>query len=225
MLFEQGALDVTNISESFRPDFLRLKNSPKWKGLIADAPMMDIRYMAMNTEVAPFTDVRVRQAICYAVNRDRILSFLTGRASKARGALPDGVQSYDPTLFSYSYDPAKAKALLAQANFHSTETFPLLYSTGDAWIAKAAQSIQQDLGNVGIKVETKGMRYGDMKAVAGRRGPSGGRLVIQGWLQDFPDPLELPRHPFQRPLHHVNGEPKPLVLLEPGGQRATRLGP
>ncbi len=188
MLFEQGALDTMEISEAFPPDFLRLKNSPKWKGLMLSAPMMDIRYMAMNNEVAPFTDVRVRQAVCYAVDRDRILSFLTGRATKARGALPEGVQSYDPTLFSYPYDPARAKRLLAEANFHSDETFPLLYSTGDPWIAKAAQSIQQDLAAVGIKVETKGMRYGDMKAIAGRRGPSGGRLVIQGWLQDFPDP-------------------------------------
>ncbi|BCM93286.1 putative D,D-dipeptide-binding periplasmic protein DdpA [Abditibacteriota bacterium] len=188
MLFEQGAIDVLPITDAFPADFLRMKNSPKWKGLIADAPMMDIRYMAMNTEVAPFKDRRVRQAICYAINRDRIVSFLTGRASKARGAMPEGVQSYDPKLFSYPYDPAKAKLLLKEANFKSSETLPLLFSTAEPWYAKAAQSIQQDLAAVGIKVDTKGMRYGDLKAIAGRRGPTGGRLVIQGWIQDFPDP-------------------------------------
>ncbi len=188
MLFEQGSLDVLPITDVFPADFLRLKNSPKWKGLIADAPMMDIRYMAMNTEVEPFKDKRVREAICYAIDRDRILSFLTGRASKARGAMPEGVQSYDPKLFSYPYDPAKAKQLLKEANFKYTDTLPLIFSTAEPWYAKAAQSIQQDLAAVGIKVETKGMRYGDLKAIAGRRGPSGGRFVIQGWVQDFPDP-------------------------------------
>ena len=187
MLFEQGALDLLPVSDAFAPDFLRLTNSPKWKPFIQNAPMMDIRYMAMNTEVAPFTDKRVRQAICYAVNRDRIVSFLTGRATKARGALPEGIQSYDPKLFSYPYDPAKARKLLKEAGFKSGP-LQLIYSTAEPWYGKAAQSIQQDLAAVGIQVEPKGMRYSDLKAIAGTRGPKGGRLVIQGWLQDFPDP-------------------------------------
>ncbi|RYX84706.1 ABC transporter substrate-binding protein [bacterium] len=188
MLFEQGSLDVMPITDVFPADFLRLKNSPKWKGLIADAPMMDIRYMAMNNELEPFKDRRVRQAICYAINRDRIVSFLTGRASKARGALPEGVQSYDPKLFSYPYDPAKAKQMLKEAGYKQSAPIPMIYPLTEPWYAKAAQSIQQDLEAIGIKIETKGMRYGDLKAIASRRGPKGGRLVMQGWLQDFPDP-------------------------------------
>ncbi len=187
MLFEQGALDTLSVSDAFAPDFLRLTHSPKWKPFIENAPMMDIRYMAMNTEVAPFKDKRVRQAVCYAINRDRIVAFLTGRATKARGALPEGVSSYDPKLFSYPYDPAKARQLLKEAHFKSGP-LPLIYSLKEPWYAKAAQSIQQDLAAVGIETEPKGMPYGDLKAIAGRRGPSGGRLVIQGWSQDFPDP-------------------------------------
>ncbi len=188
MLFEQGGLDLLPLTEAFPADYLSVKNSPKWKNLIESAPMMDIRYMAMNTEVAPFKDKRVRQAICYAINRDRIVSFLTGRAVKARGALPEGVQAYDPKLFSYPYDPVKARQLLKDANFRSSASLPLVYSLNEQWYSKAAQSIQQDLGAVGIKVDLKGMRYGDLKAIAGRRGEGGGRLVIQGWSQDFPDP-------------------------------------
>ena len=188
MLFEQGALDVLPVSDAYAPDFLRLTHSPKWKPYIESAPMMDIHYMAMNTEVAPFSDKRVRQAICYAIDRDRIVSFLTGRATKARGALPEGVPGYDPKLFSYPYDPAKARELLKAAGFHSSEAYQLLYSSTEPWCSKAAQSIQQDLAQVGIQTAPKGMRYGDLKAIAGTRGPKGGRLVIQAWLQDFPDP-------------------------------------
>ncbi|BCM93183.1 heme-binding protein A [Abditibacteriota bacterium] len=187
-LFEQGSLDILPITDTVPAEFLRLKNSPKWKGLIADAPMMDIRYMAMNTEAPPFKDRRVRQAICYAINRDRIISFLTGRATKARGALPKGVPSYDPKLFSYPYDPAKAKRLLKAARFKSTSALPLLYPNSEFWYAQAAQSIKQDLAVIGIKVDTKGMRYSEVKAIAGRRDPYSSRLVILGWIQDFPDP-------------------------------------
>lgn len=188
MLFEQGSLDVLPVSDAFAPDFLRLTRSPKWKPFIESAPMMDIRYMAMNTEVAPFKDRRVRQAVCYAINRDRIVSFLTGRATKARGAMPEGVEGYDPKLFSYPYDPPKARQLLHEAGFKPGAPLPLLYSTAEPWYGKAAQSIQQDLAAVGIQVEPKGMRYSDLKAIAGRRGEKGGRFVIQGWVQDFPDP-------------------------------------
>ncbi len=188
MLFEQGAIDTLDISSVFPSDFLRVKNSPKWKALIESAPMMDIRYIAMNTEIAPFKDVRVRQAVCYAVNRDRIVSFLTGRATKARGALPEGVQSYDPKLFSYPYDPAKARQLLKEAGFKSSGPLQLLYSLKEPWYAKAAQSTQEDLAAVGIEVELKGLQYPDLKVIAGKRGKDGGRFVIQGWSQDFPDP-------------------------------------
>ncbi len=187
-LFEQGGLDLLPLTDALPDDFLRLKNSPKWKGLIADGPMEDIRYLSMNTEVAPFKDRRVRQAICYAINRDRILSFLTGRATKARGAVPEGIPSYDSKLFSYPYNPAKAKQLLKAAKFKPGASIPLLYVTSEPWYAQAAQSIQQDLAVIGIKVEIRGMRYGDMKAIVGRRGSAGGRLAIQGWIEDFPDP-------------------------------------
>lgn len=231
MLFEQGALDTLSITDAFPADFLRLKNAPKWKAFIDDAPLMDIRYMAMNTEVEPFKDRRVRQAVSYAINYDRIVALRTGRATKARGALPEGVESYDPKLFTYPYDPAKAKQLLKEANFKPSGPLPLIYSTSEQWYAKAAQSIQQDLATVGIQVQIKGMPYGDLKAIAARRGPSGGRFVIQGWSQDFPDPSNYLDPLFNKRSIADNGSlnrsfysnPKVNELLDSGLQ--TPNGP
>ena len=47
-------------------DYLRITRSEKWKDRIIHAPMMDVRYLCMNTELAPFDDVRVRKALALA---------------------------------------------------------------------------------------------------------------------------------------------------------------
>ncbi len=74
-----------------------------------------------NVERYPFTDVRVRQALNYAVNKSLIVEqLLGGVATQATGVLPPGVWgmlSYDP----YPYDPDKARDLLAQAGWTDTD--------------------------------------------------------------------------------------------------------
>lgn len=191
MLYEQGNLDLLQISAASPPDFLRLdgEGSP-WRSQVVHAPMMDIRYMAMNNELAPFTDKRVRQAFNYAVNRNRIAGLLSGRVQLAHGVLPPGMPSYDPKLKGYSYDPAKAKALLKAANFKDGTygDLTLLYPTDEMWYGKAAQSIQADLKAVGVTISIQALRYSDLKAKAGTRGKNGSRLALLGWIQDYPDP-------------------------------------
>ena len=190
MLYEQGALDVLTISDAFAPDFLRLTRTEPWKSGVLSAPMMDIRYMAMNNEIAPFNDVRVRRALNYGINRARIASFLTGRVTLAHGPLPPGMPAYNPDLKGYPYDPQKARQLLQQAGYKDDPKapIPLLYSTNEPWYGKAAQSIQADLKAIGMTVSIAPLRYGDLKAKAGMRGAAGSRLALMGWLQDFPDP-------------------------------------
>ncbi len=198
MLYEQGALDVLTISDAFAPDFLRLTQTEPWKNQVLSAPMMDIRYMTMNNEVKPFDNVKVRRAVNYGINRERITSFLTGRATLAHGPLPPGMPGYDAALKGYPFDPAKARALLKEANFKDTPNAPitLYYATNEQWYGKAAQSIMEDLKNIGMSVSIKALRYGDLKAKAGLRGPNGAKMALMGWLQDFPDPAN-----FMDPLY------------------------
>ncbi|HEX9997798.1 MAG TPA: ABC transporter substrate-binding protein [Abditibacterium sp.] len=191
MLYEQGAIDILGISDAFAPDFRRLSSEEPWKEQVLHAPMMDVRYLCINNEKKPFTDVRVRQAVNYAIDRDRIVGFLTGRATKARGALPPGMPAFNPKLFQYGYDPEKARQLLREAGWkpNSGTPIPLLYATNEQWYGKAAQSIKEDLKRVGITISLVPMRYGDLKAQAGQRGKSS--LALMGWLQDFPDPANF----------------------------------
>lgn len=188
MRFEQGSIDVLNISDAFPPDFLRLTHDPRWQPYILHAPMMDIRYMSLNCELPPFKDKRVRQAVNYAIDHARIASFVAGRATVAAGPLPPGMPGYNPNLFHYEHDPAKAKELLQQAGYKDDPTNPLVlwYPTVEAWYEKAAQSIKEDLKEVGITVNLKPVRYPEIKAAAGKRKTL--QMGLMGWIQDFPDP-------------------------------------
>ena len=193
MLYEQGNIDVLTISDAFAPDFLRLTKTAPWKNQVLSAPMMDIRYMTMNNEVKPFDNVKVRQAVNYGINRARIASFLTGRATLAHGPLPPGMPAYDPNLKGYPFNPDKARALLKEANYKDNSQSPmtLYYATNEQWYGKAAQSIMEDLKNIGMSVSIKALRYGDLKAKAGLRGKAGAQMALMGWLQDFPDPANF----------------------------------
>jgi len=66
----------------------------------------------------PLADVRVRQALNYAVDTEAIRETLTGGFSPTAGQYPPpGVNGYDPSRFVYAFDPQKAKDLLAEAGF------------------------------------------------------------------------------------------------------------
>jgi peptide/nickel transport system substrate-binding protein len=186
MRFEMGDVDVMSLTDTSPPDFLRLQRDPQWKGQIKHAPMMDVRYVCMNTEKAPFNNVLVRRAVSHAINGQRITTFRAGRATLARGPLPPGMPAYNPQQFQYAYDPQKAKELLKQAGYPNGFKVDLWFATTEEWYGKAAQSIQQDLKQIGITVNPKKVTYAELKTKAGKRGNI--QLSMMGWIQDFPDP-------------------------------------
>ncbi|MBV8689300.1 MAG: hypothetical protein JOZ59_04255, partial [Candidatus Eremiobacteraeota bacterium] len=76
------------------------------------------RGMLINTESPLVSDRRVRQAIAYGIDKEAIVSKATyGAAHAATEDLPSFMWAYDPHVFRYSYNPAKAKQLLAQAGW------------------------------------------------------------------------------------------------------------
>ena len=99
----------------------------------------------------PFTDVRVRRAFNYAINRHKLIAMLNGRGVVARGVMPPNLPGYDPDFKGYDYDPAKARALLEEAHLaHGFESE--LWMRADQTALMLAQSIQQDLALVGVNV-------------------------------------------------------------------------
>ncbi|MFC1415531.1 ABC transporter substrate-binding protein [Streptacidiphilus cavernicola] len=118
-----------------------------------------IWYWILDRSKAPWNNLKVRQAANYAVNRAAIADdLLHGTAAPAYQAAPKGTLAYDPAGNVYSYDPAKAKQLLAEAGyphgFSSTVTVPTAGS-GNLLPVPIAEAIQRDLAVVGITVKIR----------------------------------------------------------------------
>ena len=105
----------------------------------------------VGTLVKALGDVRVRQALNYAIDRPAIAKALGG-APIDEMAVP-GDDGYDPKLAKYySYNPAKAKALLAAAGYASGFTLPML-ATNVVGEDVMAEAIESELAQVGVKVQ------------------------------------------------------------------------
>lgn len=100
----------------------------------------------------PLGDVRVRQAINYALDRDTILAkAYLGVGWKTEQVFARGAQGYMPSLDTYyNYDPAKAKALLKEAGYPNGFEFDLPTCPT---FPKQCAAIQEELGAVGITVK------------------------------------------------------------------------
>ena len=99
--------------------------------------------MTINVEMEPFTDVRVRQALNMAINKDRIVRIVNNRAVPANQVLPPLFESYAGDYEGYAYDPEAARALLAEAGFpDGFDT--VLYAYNVAPNDRIAQAIQAD---------------------------------------------------------------------------------
>jgi peptide/nickel transport system substrate-binding protein len=114
---------------------------------------------AMNSN--PLSDVRVRQAIAYAIDRSLIVeSVFGGFAVPADGLLPNGPFKSE-NLNAYPYDPEKAKALLAEAGWDSSRTLQMVYYYDDQITADLMAVLQAQLAEVGINM-TYGLIVGDV---------------------------------------------------------------
>jgi peptide/nickel transport system substrate-binding protein len=114
----------------------------------------------------PWNDVRVRQAANYAIDRQSLVDkVLKGTAEPALQASPKANASYRPANDIYGYDPAKAKALLAEAGYPNGFTTTLSYPTsgsGNMIPGPMNEALQQNLAAVGIKVDLKPVEWASM---------------------------------------------------------------
>src|SRR6476469_1073449 len=136
--------------------YVAYQADPDLKGTIAEVAEVFTRYMGMNPAFKPFSDKRVRQAINYAIDTDLIISKLVkGKAYRATRWLPLTSPAYDKTMKPYPFDPAKAKALLADAGYPTGFEFEWTTSQNESWGLPIVEAIIPMLDKVGIKVKPK----------------------------------------------------------------------
>jgi len=184
---QKGEVDIAG--DGIPPaKFLEIKNSPEGADIIVDGAQLHTGYIALNTRVKPFDNVKVRQALNMAINKERITRILNGRATAANQPLPPLMPGYDKSFTGYAFDVEKAKALLAEAGFpDGFET--ILYSTNTDPQPRIAQAIQQDLAAVGVKAEVRALAQANVIAAGGTEGEA--PMIWSGgmaWIADFPDP-------------------------------------
>ena len=110
------------------------------------------QYMYINEKAVP--DVKQRQAISYAMNREQIVTKLL----KGAGEVVDGYfTSYspykDPNVKPVAYDPEKAKSLLQESGWDSSKTLTLSVLSGDATLEQAANIVVENLKAVGVNAK------------------------------------------------------------------------
>jgi len=168
-------------------DWTRISSDPAWKDRIEVEQTVNTTYIAINVNEPPFDNVKVRQALNYAIDKNRIVQLLNGRATVANQILPPLMPGYDKDYQGYAYDPDKAKSLLAEAGF------PNGFETSIECISvdpqpKLCESFQQDLAKVGIKLTINSLAAPNVIDDAGNGKTP---LVWSGglaWTQDYPDP-------------------------------------
>jgi peptide/nickel transport system substrate-binding protein len=145
---QQGTLDVSAIKDS-EVNLVQGKAGISYKA----SPSEQYAEIFVNYGVAPFNNVLVRQALEYAVNRQALVTALTGGLDKvAWQPIPPQDPGYDASLDNmYPYNPAKAKQLLAQAGFPSG----LKVSVGEIafdYYQRLSEAVQQMLNAAGFQV-------------------------------------------------------------------------
>lgn len=117
-----------------------------------------ILFFAMNNEVAPFDDPRVRQAVCYAIPYEKLIDdVMLGQATEMRSSVASSTPGWTDAGFDYSYDLDKAKALLKEAGHADGFSFDFTLGSGFQDWNDDAVLIQASLKELGITMNIKNM--------------------------------------------------------------------
>ena len=187
---ERGQLDMLG-DPIPGPDFIRIKNDAKFANQLVSGVDPETSYITLNTHIKPFNNVKVRLALEYAIDKQRIVKILNGRGIVANQVLPPTMAGYDTSYKGYSYNPGLAKKMLSAAGYpHGFSTS--LYTLNVDPQPRIAQSFQQDLAQIGVKVRIVPLASATIINTAST--PNKAPMVWSGalaWTEDFPDPSDF----------------------------------
>lgn len=153
-------------------------------------------YVGTNLEVKPLDDIRVRQAIAYAIDRERIVNeVFYGSAYAVNLPWPTYSTGYDAAKnATYTYDPDRAKALVAQVG--DIPSIQYTYPTSPAIFAATAQIVQSNLAAVGITVELNPIDTTTFTTELIGATLPGIWTTYHSWAQYQPSTLTVSAYPF-----------------------------
>ncbi len=163
--FDTGRLDFMLLSDV---TYRRYADAPNWKPYVIEVPELFTRHLGLNTTKPPLDDVRVRQAINYAIDKATMVrTVLQGKAFVATGVFPPSHVAYNRSLKGYEFDPARARQLLARAGLAGG--FDLeLHGASSPVTGRWLEGFQRYLADVGIRARIVQQDFGVMLDRAGK---------------------------------------------------------
>ena len=159
---------------------------------VLNRPAFNILYLGINQAVKPLDNIRVRQAIAYAIDKQAVIDTSMPEGTEpALEFVPDLVNGYTEDVEQYEYDPEKAKQLLKEAgqenltiefNYPTDVTRPYMPSAGDTFNA-----IRSQLEEAGIKVKPQADKW-DPDYLDKIQGTKDHGIHLLGWTGDYNDP-------------------------------------
>jgi len=151
---------------------------------------LNVGYLAFNTEKKPFDNVKVRQALSMAINKQAIIDAVFQGAGKiAKNPIPPTIWSYNDKVKDYPYDPVTAKKLLAEAglpNGFETDIWAMpVQRPYNPNARRMAEMIQADWDKIGVKAKIVTYEWGEYL----KRSKEGEhQTLLLGWTGDNGDP-------------------------------------
>ena len=154
---ESGDVDIVTALTSI--DVPRIQEDPNLK--VYEYAGQALTYLCPNHLREPFDDIRVRQAMNYATDQQKIIDVVfEGQAIPATSPFPNIMPSWDETLNVYSFDLEKAKALLTEAGYADGIDVEVLVSSEERM--RAATVMQADWAEVGLNMSIEQIEFGTL---------------------------------------------------------------
>jgi peptide/nickel transport system substrate-binding protein len=151
-------------------------------------PTVSTYFFWMNTTVAPFDDVKVRQAVNYALDPRVLERIYSGRLEGTQQILPPGMPGYEK-LDLYPHDVKKAKELIAEADPSDREV--TVWTDDETGSKEASTYYAGVLEEIGFQVELKVLASENYFAVVGNSSTPNLDTGWASWFEDYPHPNDF----------------------------------
>ncbi|MBQ9522029.1 MAG: ABC transporter substrate-binding protein [Oscillospiraceae bacterium] len=186
LMFERGELDILDL-DNMGTEAEFFVHGDIYQDKLYKGSRVGISYIALNENVEPLGDVRVRRALQLSLNRQLLLDAVySGRGTLENGIFPRGLIGFNPNLPAIPYDPAEAVRLLTEAGYPNGFSLPMSYPSdateGLRDLTTLAASMWREIGVRPVLLELPEADF-----LAQRKS---GQLVCYSstWSADFNDP-------------------------------------